>query len=84
MVSGLYGGGVGPGPKVHKVGRSLHTLGHVGELVLAHGLEGGSLELALELGWDSEEVDSEGEDANEACEDGEELCGGHGCNWIFL
>jgi hypothetical protein len=57
------------------------TFGHVGELVFTHGLESGSLELALELGRDAEEVDCKGEDANDACENSEELGGGHGI-WI--
>ena len=54
------------------------TLGHVGHLVLAHGLESLPLKLALRLGVDAEEVEvsaNQGQDAGEDCED---LSGRHG------
>jgi hypothetical protein len=57
------------------------TLGHVGELVFAHGLEGRAFELALEFRGNAEEVDCEGKDADDAGEDGEEVGGGHG-GWM--
>lgn len=58
--------------------RLVLTLGHVGELIFTHGLEGGSFELALDLRGDTKEVDCECEDTNNASEDGEGLGGGHG------
>lgn len=50
-------------------GRRL-TFGHVRQLVLAHGLESGSFELALELGWDAEEVYCQSEGTYYAGKDG--------------
>ena len=46
------------------------TLGHVGHLVLAHGLEGGSFKLALDLRWDAEEVYCQSEGTYHARKDG--------------
>lgn len=48
------------------------TLGHVGHLVLAHGLEGLLLHLALHLWGDSEEVEVAGGQGDQASEDGED------------
>lgn len=54
------------------------TFGHVGHFVLAHGLEGLPLELALVFGGNAEEVDCQGEDGEDAGCDGEELGCSHG------
>jgi hypothetical protein len=48
------------------------TLGHVGHLVLAHGLEGLVLHLALHLWGDAEEVEVAGGQGYQASEDGED------------
>jgi len=48
------------------------TLGHVGHLVLAHGLEGLPLHLALHLWGDTEEVEVASGQGDQASEDGED------------
>lgn len=53
------------------------TLGHVGQLVLAHSLECCALHLALELWWDAEEEDGETNDSDDASDGSEEGCGSH-------
>jgi len=45
---------------------------HVAGFVLAHGLERGGFHLALQLGWDAEEVDGERDEADDDGEAGEE------------
>ena len=49
------------------------TFGHVGDFVLAHCLECINLQLALECRRDTEEVDDERDDGDEAGHDGEQL-----------
>lgn len=67
---------------------SERTLGDIGELVLAHGLECCALHLALELWWDAEEKDGEADDSNDAGDGSKEGCGGHreicGCDDVSL
>lgn len=60
----------------------IRTFYDVGHLVLAHGLQSLSFELALELWWDTEEVDCKGDDGDYASDDGKEFCSSHvECRW---